>query len=63
MHLAELGPLLLGYTVKIFEIMDLWQRDTLNHHFFQRYLERHNGGIQSVYEVGTLPIVIGPGSI
>ena len=49
--------------MKISEIMDLWQRDILTHHFFWKYLEHQNEGLKSGHEVGTLTIVIGPGSL
>ena len=62
-YLSELGPLLLGYTVKIFEIMGLRQRDILTQSLFWKEIAQHNGGLQGVHEVGTLPIVIWPGSL
>ena len=54
---------MLGYTVKIFEILDIWQRDILTQRFFRKDLSRQYGGLQSGHEVGTLPIVIGTGSL
>ena len=53
----------MGYTVKIFEILDLRKRDILIQRFFRKYLAQQNGGLQRGHEVGTLPIVIGPGSL
>ena len=49
--------------MKRFEILDLWKRDTLTQRFFRKELARHNGGLQSGHEVGTLLIVIGQNSL
>ena len=60
-YLVELVPLLLGYTVKIFEIMGPWQRNILTQSLFWKELARQNGGMQSGHEAGTITIVIVPG--
>ena len=51
------------YTVKIFYIVGIRQRDILAQRFFRRELAKKNGGLQSGHEVGTLPILIVPGSL
>ena len=58
-YLAELYQLLLGNTVKIFEILDFRQRDIPTQRFFRKGIAQYNGGMQSGHAVGTLPIVIG----
>ena len=47
--------------MKIFEVLDIWQRDILTQRFFKE-IARHNGFLQSGHEVGTLQVVIGTGS-